>query len=219
MVQHAHRTETPYPDHPVRGQINATLIHLMDWYMHRKYGPLKSRLFAGLPSTILEIGAGAGANFRYLQSGTRVIAVEPNRRLHHHLAGRARRHGIDLEVRQGTAESLPLPDSSVDAVIASLVLCTVPDVEAVLGEILRVLKPGGRFICIEHVAAPPSSLIGRSQRLVHRPWKWLFEGCHTHRNTGRLLHQAGFSHVDIEPFTCQSIFLPLRPQIAAVCVK
>lgn len=206
-------------DHPVRGWINASSIHLMDGYMHRKYGLLKSRLFENLPATILEIGAGAGGNFRYFRPGTKVIAVEPNRRLHRNLSERARRHDIDLEIHPGGAEALEFPGESVDAVVASLVLCTVADPEAVVREILRVLKPGGRLLCIEHVAAPSSSFVGRLQRLVYRPWKWLFEGCHTHRETGALLREAGFSRVDVRPFTWRSAFLPVRPQIEAVCVK
>jgi len=211
--------ESAWADHPIRGWINALSIHLMDGYMHRKYAAVKTRLFEDLPDAIVEIGAGAGGNFRYFRPGAKVIAVEPNRRLHKYLAGRARRRGIELEVHSGGAEAIPIPEESMDAVVASLVLCTVTDPEAVVREVLRVLKPGGRFLCIEHVAAPPSSFVGRLQRLVHRPWKWLFEGCHTHRDTGCLLREAGFSTVDIRPFTWRSAFLPVRPQIAAVCVK
>lgn len=219
MNQQGHPAETAYIEHSVRTRFNAAALHLMDGYMHRKYGQLKARLFENLPSTILEIGAGAGSNFRYFQSGTKVIAVEPNRRLHRKLAERAYHQGIDLEVHSSGAESIALPDESVDAVVASLVLCSVSDVEAVVKEILRVLRPGGRFLCIEHVAAPPTSFIGCLQRLLYRPWKWLFEGCHTHRETGGLLRRAGFSLVDVEVFTWRSVFLPVRPQIAAVCVK
>jgi SAM-dependent methyltransferase len=207
------------PDHPMRGRFNAAFFHLIDWYLHRTYADLKSELFAGLPSVVVEIGAGTGANMRYFSAGTRVIAVEPNRYMHSWLATRARKRGVEVEIHAGGAEHLDLATGSVEAVVASLVLCTVRDPKAVVQEIRRVLTPGGRFVCIEHVAAPPDSPIGRIQRTVHRPWQWCFEGCHTHRDTGTLLNNAGFSHVSIRPFTWQSPFLPVRPQIAAVCTK
>lgn len=213
-----HSAIPAYPN-PVRGRINAAFFSFMDWYMHWKYAALKSRLFADLPDTVVELGAGAGANFRYLPKGTRVIAVEPNTHMHASLERNARLRGIELEVRSVGAEGIALPDASVSAVICSLVLCTVKDPAEAIAEVMRVLQPGGRFICIEHVAAPRSSFIGWLQRIVFRPWRWLFEGCHTHRDTTQLLRRSGFSKVDVTPFTWSSAFLPVRPQIAAVCVK
>jgi ubiquinone/menaquinone biosynthesis C-methylase UbiE len=214
---------TPAPAHaaqsPVLGRINATFFTLMDGYMHWKYRELKQRLFGTLPTRVIEIGAGAGANFRYYQRGTSVLAAEPNVHMHDALRRRARQWNLDLRIDRGGAETLDVPDGSVEAVVSSLVLCTVHDPERVVREVRRVLAPGGRFICIEHVAAPPSTFIGRLQRLVFRPWRWFFEGCHTHRDTAGLLEGAGFSHVEIQPFTWRSMFLPVRPQIAAVCKK
>jgi SAM-dependent methyltransferase len=200
-------------------RFNAGFFHCMDWYMHHKYARLKRRLFADLPSVVLEVGAGTGANLRYLPRGTRVLACEPNTFMHAALERRARRVGVYLKVYGCSAERVPLPTASVDAVIASLVLCTVEDPLAVLNEIRRVLRPGGRFLCIEHVAAPAHTAVGRLQRALQRPWSWLFEGCHTHRTTGQLLQQAGFASVQLEAFTWRSIFVPVRPQIAAVCVR
>jgi ubiquinone/menaquinone biosynthesis C-methylase UbiE len=200
-------------------RINAVFFHCMDWYMHWKYSRLKSELFAGLPDRVVEIGAGAGANMRYFRAGTRLIAAEPNRFMHEKLGDRARRHRVELVVHDRGAETLGLEAESVDAVVATLVLCTVRNPEAALREVLRVLRPGGRFVCIEHVAAPESSLVGRLQRLVYRPWRWFFDGCHTHRDTASLLQSSGFSDVSIQSFTWRSAFVPVRPQIAAVCVK
>lgn len=204
---------------PFRSRVNAGFFHLMDGYMHRKYAELKSRCFADLPRVVVEIGAGAGANLRYFRRGTRVIAVEPNLHMHSMLAERAAQNALQLEILPGGAESLAIPDASVDAVVASLVLCTVPDPVGVVREVLRVLRPGGRFICIEHVAAPAGGAIAFLQRAVQRPWRWFFEGCHTHRDTETVLSEAGFSTVSIDRFTWRSIFLPVRPQISAICVK
>lgn len=202
---------------PVRSRLNAWFFDVMSGYMHARYAALKSRLFADLPETIVEIGAGSGANFRYLRPGTRVIAIEPNPFAHASLERTAREHGVELTICGGGAEGIDLPDASVDAVVCSLVLCTVDEPDAVLQEIRRVLRPGGRFVCIEHVAAPAGSWIGRLQRWVLRPWRWIFEGCHTHRDTAAALVSAGFADVRIERFEMPTLFLPVRPQLAAVC--
>lgn len=127
--------------------------------------------------------------------------------------------GLEINIQASGAERLEVDDESVDAVVSSLVLCTVSDPAAAVQEALRVLKPGGRFLCIEHVAAPSTTFVGRLQRWVYRPWRWFFEGCHTHRDTVSTLRSAGFSEVRIEPFTWRTAFLPVRPQIVAVCTK
>jgi SAM-dependent methyltransferase len=204
---------------PIRGRINAAFFAALDSYMHWKLGARKRRLFAQLPPVVVELGSGAGANFRYLAPGSKLIAIEPNPHMHPYLARNAKRRQIELEIRGLAGDGLDLPDQSADAILCSLVLCTVTDPDRVLAEILRVLRPGGRFVCMEHVAAPAESFIGRLQRLVFRPWRWFFEGCHTHRDTERTLRSAGFASVAIEAFTLESLFLPVRPQIAAVCVK
>ena len=219
MGQTPDREPLEIPIHPVRDRINAWLLHALDDYAHRKYRRVKRDLFGGLPRAVLEIGAGDGANFRYLTPGTHVVAVEPNVRMHAYLYKAARRHRVTVDVRVGVAERIPMPDASVEAVISSLVLCTVADPERALAEVRRVLRPGGRFWCIEHVAAPVGTSIARIQRLVHRPWRWLFEGCETHRDTARLLRKAGFASVEITPFTLRTALVPIRPQIAAVALK
>lgn len=213
-----HAVQLAHPN-PVRGRINATFFQCMDWYMHWKYGALKRALFAELPDTIVELGAGTGANFRYLKPGTKVIAVEPNHHMHSALRRAARRHDVELDIRSAGAEAIELESGSVEAVVCSLVLCTVEDPAEVMGEVKRVLAPGGRFLCLEHVTAAPTSLVARVQRWVLRPWQWFFEGCHTHRDTGTLLRGAGFSDVRIEPFTLSTAFVPIRPHILARCVR
>lgn len=205
--------------HPIRDRINAWFFRAMDGYVHRKYRHIKRELFGGLPRTVLEIGAGDGANFRYLDAGTHVIAVEPNVHMHASLRAAAALHRVTVDVRAAFAERLPVPDGSVDAVISSLVLCTVTNPERALAEVRRVLRPDGRFCCVEHVAAPEGSWVARVQRLVKRPWRWFFEGCDTHRDVARLLRDAGFAAVEITPFTLRTAFLPIRPQIAAVAVR
>ncbi len=144
---------TEAPDDPVRGRIKAWMFRLLDAYFHRKYGDIKREAFGGLPRVVVEIGAGTGANLRYLDPGTRVIAIEPDVHMHRYLRAAAGRWHVPVDIRAAAPEGIPLPDGSVDAVMCSLVLCSVRDPARALAEIRRVLRPGGRFWCLEHVAA------------------------------------------------------------------
>lgn len=187
--------------------------------MHGKYARIKSRLLAGAPSVIVELGSGSGANLRYFPAGTRLIAIEPNRQMHDVLRRRARQFEIDLDLRGLAGENLDLASASVDFVFGSLVLCSVDRPAQVLAEVRRVLRPGGRFACVEHVAAPAGSGNHGLQRMIKRPWKWVFEGCDLCRDTSSALRSAGFTQVDVQPFVLPTIFVPIRHQIAAVCVN
>lgn len=206
-------------DNPVRGRLNAWFFAALDGYMHRKYAGIKSRLFERVPPVVVELGPGSGANLRYLPRGTRLIAIEPNRHMHPGLRRRADRLGIELDLRGLAGESLDLPSASVDFVFSSLVLCSVGDPKQVIAEVRRVLRPGGRFVCVEHVAAPDGSAMLGLQRTIKRPWRWVFEGCDLCRDTGATLQSSGFSQVDVRPFVLPTIFVPIRHQITATCVS
>jgi ubiquinone/menaquinone biosynthesis C-methylase UbiE len=206
-------------DHPVRGRLNAWLLSTLDGQMHRTYGDLKARMLSDLPPTVVELGPGTGANMRYLLPGMRLIAIEPNRQMHARLKEKAAQHGIHLELHAVEAEALDLPTESVDLVFSSLVLCSVNDPKRVIAETRRVLRPGGRYICIEHVAARSGSATLMVQKGLARPWQWMFEGCHLCRDLASLLKGAGFARVELQPLTLPAVFLPIRYQIAAVCIK
>jgi len=206
-------------DNPIRGRFNAWFFQALDGYMHRKYCDIKSRLLEQAPATVVELGPGSGANFRYLPHGIRLIAIEPNVHMHPALRRRAAERGIELDLRGLRGEELDIPTASVDFVFSSLVLCSVDRPEQVLAEVRRILKPGGRFACVEHVVAPDGSAIHAIQRLIRRPWKWLFEGCELCRDTGATLRSSGFSRVDVQSLVLPTIFIPIRHQIAAMCVN
>jgi SAM-dependent methyltransferase len=174
----------------------------------------KRGLLTALAGTVLEIGPGGGNNLAFLQRGVRWIGVEPNPFFHERLRARGERLGIDVDVRAATAEALPAADHSVDAVISSLVLCSVRDPAAALHEVRRVLRPGGRFVFVEHVAAPHGTALHAAQRALRPVWGALSDGCHPDRDTGRLIEAAGFADVDLRRFR-----LPvpiMRPHIAGV---
>ena len=130
---------------------------------------------------------------------------------------RSARREIDLEIRVERAESIGLETASVDAVICTLVLCTVEDQSAVLAEVRRILRPGGRFLFIEHVRAGPG-LLRTLQRLLRRPWRFVFDGCCLDRDTAATIADAGFADVRIEPYRFGGLFVPVWPQISGVAV-
>jgi len=205
-------------DNPIRGRLNAWFFRLFDGYIDGLLGDCKRSLFAEHPDDLVEIGPGVGANFRYLSPGTRVIAVEPNPQMHGALRAAAAKHAVSVDLVARSADDTGLPDNSVDWVVCTLVLCTVADPAATLSEIRRILRPGGRFVFVEHVAASPGSWLRRIQELVRRPWQWFFEGCHTHRDTLVEIRRAGFSNVRVERKTLASPFVPVNSQISGVAV-
>lgn len=181
-------------------------------------GKYKERLFASLSGTVLEIGPGTGVNLRYFPgNGVRWIGVEPNLFMERYLRDEAARLGMTVDLRIGTADALPVDNESVDAVISTLVLCCVKDQGQSLREVIRVLKPGGRLVFLEHVAAAPGTRLRRMQNFITPVWKRLGDGCHPNRETWMELERAGFACVDYERITAP---VPVvSPQIVGTAVK
>jgi SAM-dependent methyltransferase len=178
----------------------------------RLYGDRKVQLLGSLRGTVVEIGAGAGVNLPYLDRSTRYVAVEPNVHFHDRITEAARLAGVAAEVRTGVAENLPLPDSSADAVVSTLVLCSVRDQDRALAEVIRVLRPGGTFVFLEHVAASRGSWLRRMQRLIRGPWTVVADGCRPDRETADRIAAAGFENVEMDRF--QAPLGLLSPHIA-----
>jgi SAM-dependent methyltransferase len=208
-------------DHGPLGRANAWFFHTFDRYLNHISRHHKRHAFGDLPDgTVVELGAGVGANFDYLPPGARVLAVEPNRAMHELLERRARYAGVGLDIVGSPAERLPFDDGSVDEVFCSLVLCTVGDPDRALAEIRRVLRPGGRFRFVEHVAAPAWSPRRWLQHAIRRPWRYVFEGCDLCRDTATTVQRAGFSAVAIERRRFRrSAFVPVNSAIWGVAVR
>lgn len=205
--------------HHVGDTLNAWLLHAVDRVMDRIYGSRKRGIYGELPGSVVEIGPGAGANFRYYAPGTTVIAIEPNPAMHPYLHAKARRRHLDLRVKTIKGESIDLPDQSMSAVVGTLVLCTVDAPQQVVSEIQRILKPGGRYIFLEHVAATPGTRLRGVQEYLLRAWQRLFDGCHLNRETQQVILAAGFTKVDIDCFVMQTRWLPFSPHIFGVAYK
>ncbi len=181
----------------------------------------KRPLLETLHGTVLEIGPGTGANLAYYRRDTRWIGLEPNRYMHAGLRERAHRFGIAAELHLDPAEKMSLADASVDAVVSTLVLCSVEDPPAVLSEIRRVLRPRGRFVFLEHVAASQGTMLRRVQRLARPLWRWFACGCTLDRDLEAALQRSGFSAVELERFRVPwTAVAPLvAPHLIGVAVR
>jgi SAM-dependent methyltransferase len=154
----------------------------------------RRRILDGLTGRVVELGPGDGANFPlYPTTVTEVVAVEPEPRFRRQAEEAARGADVPVRVVPGTAEDLPLEAESVDAVLASLVLCTVPDQAVALAEARRVIRPGGELRFYEHVHAdrqPLRALLELADR--SRIWPTIAGGCHPTRDTLSAIKAAGF---------------------------
>ncbi len=159
---------------------------------------LRCRNLEDLSGTVVEVGAGEGANFAfYPDAVTQVVAVEPEAYLREQAAARSNGR---VRVVDGTAERLPLGDGEADAVVLSLVLCSVGDQRAALAEAHRVLRPGGQIRFLEHVAAEPGALRRMQSALDATVWPRLFGGCHCGRDTAGAITGAGFEITEMQRF-------------------
>jgi ubiquinone/menaquinone biosynthesis C-methylase UbiE len=154
----------------------------------------RKRLLHGLTGIVLEVGAGQGLNFpRYPAGVAEVIAVEPEPTLRDAATRAAATAPVPVRVIAGVADRLPLEDASVDAAVASLVLCSVPDQTSALAEIRRVVRPGGQLRFYEHVIADDQPRRALLQLLDHSGlWPRVAGGCHPARETGKAIADAGF---------------------------
>jgi SAM-dependent methyltransferase len=182
----------------------------------------KRALLGTLSGTVLEIGPGTGVNFQYLPDGVKAwIGIEPNPHMHTELHAAGARHAIPTEFRLLSTEGMAVDDESVDAVLSTLVLCSVPDPDAVLRDIRRILKPGGRFVFLEHVADHDGTRLRRIQGLARPVWRYFADGCRPDRALGTSIREAGFADVEMERFVIPKDVVPavVSPHIAGVAVK
>src|SRR5215467_3373794 len=147
--------DAPSPSHSGwRARVFAFLLLRVNAKYERLMAARKRSLLGDLRGKVLEIGPGAGVNLRHYDPSVQWIGIEPNPYMRAYLEKEAERCGLQVDLGTGNAEQLDIADQSIDAVVCTLVLCSVQDVGRVLKEIRRVLKPEGHFVFIEHVAAP-----------------------------------------------------------------
>ncbi|MXO95617.1 methyltransferase domain-containing protein [Erythrobacter aquimaris] len=146
---------------------------------------------------IFELGCGGGLN-QPLYDPDRVesfAGIDPNEKLLANARDRARERGWSADIREGVGEDIPFADSTFDTAVCTYTLCSVEDPAKVLGELRRILKPGGRLLFLEHGRAPDAS-VAKWQDRIEPVWKPLAGGCHLTRPIGSALRGAGF---EVEP--------------------
>ena len=149
-------------------------------------------LLADARGRVLEIGAGTGLNLEhYPDAVDELVLTEPEPGMRWRLEQRARASGRRVSVVEAGAQELPFPDGSFDAVVSTMVLCTVPDPAVAMAEIRRILRPDGRLLFIEHVRADDEARLARWQDRLEAPWRAFGEGCRCNQPTLALLDEAG----------------------------
>jgi len=177
----------------------------------------RRELLAGVEGEVLDLGAGTGANLPYFPESVRhVVAAEPDRAMAKRIRSRERR--VPVDVIAATAEQLPFADESFDAVVSTLVLCTVDDLERSLAEVKRVLRPGGRLVFLEHVASDDPALLRWQQRL-EPGWRLLAGGCHVTRRTEQAIERVGLSIESVTRDMVRKAMPIVRPSVRGVARK
>jgi ubiquinone/menaquinone biosynthesis C-methylase UbiE len=176
----------------------------------------RRRLLEGLSGRVLEVGAGNGLNFAHYPPGvSSVLAVEPEAHLRQEALANAALAQVPVDVVAGVADHLPAEDESVDAVVYSLVLCSVADQARALREGRRVLRTGGQLRFFEHVRAESAGLRRAQTLLDATVWPTLGGGCHAGRDTAAAIENAGFAIEELERFRFPDVrlALPTSPHI------
>jgi len=176
----------------------------------------RSELLAGLAGEVLEVGAGTGRNIELYPPDVRgLVLTEPDRHMRA-LLERAVGGRDGVTIANAPAEHLPFADERFDAAVSTLVLCSVRDPAAALSELYRVLRPGGKLVFIEHVAARdrPRRLLW--QRRLEPFWRRLAGNCHLTRDTEQEIVSGGFEIVEIERQSMRKALAIIRPTVRGI---
>ncbi|CAL8335804.1 unnamed protein product [Lota lota] len=207
----------------------ALLMSKMSVSYNAKMNDKKRDLFSTLtefkkpsePLTILELGCGSGTNFKFYPPGCKVICTDPNHHFKKYLEKSISENShLSFErfvVASGEDMGL-IEDESVDAVVATLVLCSVQNTPRTIQEAHRMLKPGGAFYFMEHVVAEPSSWTYFFQHVLQPMWYYFGDGCDLTRATWNDLEAAGFSELKLRHIEAPLSFL-LKPHIVGYAIK
>jgi ubiquinone/menaquinone biosynthesis C-methylase UbiE len=174
----------------------------------------RARLLTAVGGQVLDIGAGTGANIPHFQQASQVIAAEPDPAMRRRLTAKVATARVPVEVTSDTAESLRHADASFDAVVFTLVLCSVNSPDRALAEARRVLRPSGRLIVLEHVRG--SGTLSCWQDRLTPIWSYLNAGCHLNRDIATAIQHAGFTIEKAESFDPFPRWAPARPLLEAI---
>ncbi|MBW4025760.1 MAG: class I SAM-dependent methyltransferase [Proteobacteria bacterium] len=154
--------------------------------------PFRRRVIGAAEGRVLEVGIGSGLNLPLYGPATRsVIGLDPSPELLRMAREQAAAALVPIELLEASAEAVPLDDASIDTVITTWTLCTIPDAHRALGEMRRVLKPGGALLFVEHGRAP-EPVVARWQDRLDPLWQGVAGGCHLNRKIDDLISRNGF---------------------------
>jgi ubiquinone/menaquinone biosynthesis C-methylase UbiE len=197
----------------IRERIFAAVYDPLSAKAEKKFGAeVKRKLLANSRGRVLEIGVGTGLSLPHYPPDVELVGVEPSAPMRRRARRRAEQLGREITLVEASAEQLPFEDGSFDTVATLAVLCSVRDPAQALGEIRRVLRPGGRLVFLEHVRADDPRLARRQDRW-ERPWGWVAGGCHPNRRTLETIRSAGFEVVELERLERPEIPRLVRPHI------
>ncbi len=175
---------------------------------------MRGELLAEARGRVLELGAGTGVNLElYPEAVEELVLVEPDPHMARQIGPKLAASAREARVVEASAERLPFEDASFDTAVATLVLCTIPDPDAALAEVARVLKPGGRLLFIEHVRADEPGL-ARWQDRLEGPWRFLGDGCHCNRDTAATIEASSLTLDEVEHGS-----LPKAPPIVRPLIR
>jgi len=174
-------------------------------------GERRARVCGDAVGAVLEIGGGTGANLPHYLKADRVVVTEPSGAMSARLSSALDAAAVPVTMSAAPAERLPYPDESFDTVVATLVLCSVPDPAVALTEVKRVLRPGGEFRFLEHVRGEGTP--GEWQDRIAPLWRWIAVGCMPNRDLAQAIGDSGLEIVEIERFAPPGPNWPVSPMI------
>lgn len=171
---------------------------------------LRSQLVPHATGTVLEVGMGSGTNLEFYNPDRvdLVFGLEPSEGMRRKARDNLHRSPVPVQWIDLPGEKIPLTDSSVDTVLLTFTLCTIPDHRAALEQMWRVLKPGGELLFLEHGESPHTTT-RKWQHRITPGWKKIAGGCHLNRPIDALIREAGFTISELENF-----YMPKAPSIA-----
>ena len=158
---------------------------------------------------VLEIGMGSGLNIPFYNKNNieKIIGLDPSEELNFLAKKVAKKNNIEIDFIISGAEDIALPDNSIDTILITYTLCTIPDLDNSMAEMKRVLKSDGKFIFCEHGIAPDQNII-KWQRRINPIWKAIMGGCNINRNIPKIISDSGFDITNIS-----EMYLPSTPKI------
>lgn len=173
------------------------LPYLIDLEMRRKIWKKERSHIEQASGVVLEIGFGSGLNLPFYKNIEKLFVIDPSKELYKIADSRIKSFNFPFEYIQGSAEKIPLKDKTIDCVVSTWSLCSIPHPEIALAEIARILKTNGRFIFIEHGESENYGMAILQKRLTPI-WSKIAGGCHLNKKIDKLIAETDFEILNIE---------------------